>query len=389
MIVESLERRCLFSNLPTGFNDKVLATDIGSPTAIDVLPDGRALIAIKTGALRLVVHNAVQAKNVLSLPVDSAGERGLIGITHDPHFDTNHFIYIYHTVPASSSTAAFNEISRYTLNARVADPSSRVDILALNHLSAATNHNGGAMRFGSDDMLYVGVGENAKSSNSQSLENLLGKVLRIDVSHIQPGDPINDVAKLVPAGNPFATQTSGINGAIYALGFRNPFTIAVQPVTGTIFVDDVGSKTWEEIDRLLPGRNYGWPRSEGFAANGTPAQLGPGVYADPILSYNHHGGPAGGGNAIIGGAFYDPATAAAHPFPADYVGKYFYADYGHNYIRVFNPRHPGRLSFPDTSTPFEMTTAAQPTGVAMASDGSLYYIAEANGGELDELTYRA
>ena len=231
-------------------------------------------------------------------------------------------------------------------------------------------------------MLYVGVGENARTANSQTLGNLLGKVLRIDVANIDPGDPINDVAKLVPANNPFVSQTVGINGAIDALGFRNPFTFAVQPTTGTIFVDDVGSKTWEEIDRLLPGRNYGWSRSEGFAVNGTPENLGPGVYADPILAYNHHGGPAGGGNAIIGGTFYNLPAGATDPFPAAYDGKYFYADFGHDYIRVFDPKHPGRMSYPDTSSSFATDTASNPTGLTLAANGSLYYLANGNGGEL-------
>jgi glucose/arabinose dehydrogenase len=327
----------------------------------------------------------VLSKPVLTLTVDSNGERGLVGVTSDPKFNANHFIYVYHTVPAIGSSAAFNEVSRFTLNGNIAEPSSEVDILKLNDLSAATNHNGGSIHFGTDGMLYIGVGENAAPDNSQTLSNLLGKVLRIDVMHIKPGDPINDVAKLVPPSNPFVGSAQGINAAIYAIGFRNPFTFAVNPVNGEIFIDDVGESTWEEIDKLVPGGNYGWHHAEGFATTVPPAGLGPGVYQDPQLAYNHHGGPAGGGNAIIGGVFYEPTLETTDPFPAIYTGKYFYADYGHDWMRVFNPKDPGTLANPDTSSAFDTATEANPTGMALAPDGTIYYAAQADGGELVQI----
>ncbi len=383
--IELLENRNLFTALPAGFAQVVIANNIGSTTAVDALPDGRILVATQAGALRVVSAGKLLPTPVLTLKVDSTGERGLIGVTHDPNFAVNHFIYVYHTVPATKSMAAFNEVSRFTLDGNVAEPSSEVDILKLNYLSSATNHNGGAIHFGTDGMLYIGVGENAAPDNSQTLSNLLGKVLRIDVSEIEPGDPINDVAKLVPSSNPFVNQTTGINGAIYALGFRNPFTFAVNPINGTIFVDDVGESTWEEIDKLVPGGNYGWHHAEGFAPVVPPAGLGPGAYQDPQMAYNHHGGPAGGGNAIIGGLFYEPGAAATDPFPAIYTGKYFYADYGHDWMRIFNPKDPGDLATPDTSVKFDTTTQDNPTGMALAPDGSIFYSAQGHGGELVEI----
>jgi glucose/arabinose dehydrogenase len=382
---ESLETRLFFTALPAGFLQNVVASNIGSTSAIDALPDGRILVATQSGSLRIVSGGQLLAKPVLKLTVDDTGERGLIGVAHDPNFETNHFIYVYHSVPATASTAAFNEVTRFTLKGDVASPSSDLNILQLNHLSKATNHNGGAMHFGTDGMLYIGVGENADVDNSQTLNNLLGKVLRINVSQIEAGDPINDVAKLIPSSNPFVNQATGINKAIYALGFRNPFTFAVNPVNGTIFIDDVGESTWEEIDKLAPGGNYGWHATEGFATKIPVTGLGPGVYQDPQMAYNHHGGPAGGGNAIIGGVFYEPPAGATDPFPSTYTGKYFYADYGHDWMRVFNPKDPGTLADPDTSTKFDTTTEAQPTGMALAPDGSIYYAAQANGGELVQI----
>src|SRR5262249_47177920 len=124
-------------------------------------------------------------------------------------------------------------------------------------------------------------------------------------------------------------------------------TFAVQPGTGRIFINDVGETTWEEIDQSVPGGNYGWSggNTDGFGQS----PPGPGTYHDPLLAYNHSGGPAGGGIAIVGGTFYNPATAQ---FPASYVGKYFYADLSGGWIRVFDPANPGSASNPDTSSPF-------------------------------------
>ncbi len=370
--------------LPSGFEQNVIGSNIGPTTAVDALPDGRILVATQAGSLRIAVDGQVLPKPALKIAVDSFGERGLIGVTHDPRFLSNHFIYIYHTVPAAGSAAPFNEVTRFTLRGNVVSPSSRVDILKLNDLGRA-NHNGGAIHFGTDGMLYIGVGENAVPSNSQSLKNLLGKVLRIDVSRTAIGDPINDVAKLIPADNPFVRQAKGINQAIYALGFRNPFTFGVNSVTGEIFIDDVGESTWEEIDKLVPGGNYGWHHAEGFATSLPVTGLGAGTYQDPQLAYNHHGGPAGGGHAIVGGVFYEPAAGATDPFPASFDGQYFYADYGLNWMRVFDPSKPGTLANPDTSSAFATGLEAQPTGMAQATDGTIYYAAQANGGELVQI----
>src|ERR1043166_5085449 len=117
---------------------------------MDVSPDGRILVSIQTGDLRIIDGGVLQPTAFLHLTVDSNGERGLLGVTHDPHFATNHFIYVYHTVPAVGATPAFNQVSRFTANGDVVLAGSQVDILDLNSLSAATNHNGGALHFGTD-----------------------------------------------------------------------------------------------------------------------------------------------------------------------------------------------------------------------------------------------
>jgi hypothetical protein len=176
---------------------------------------------------------------------------------------------------------------------------------------------------------------------------------------------------------------SGINQLIYVLGLRNPYTFAVQPGTGTIFINDVGETTWEEINQSVAGANYGWSggNTDGFGQ--TPP--GPGVYHDPLLAYNHSGGPAGGGDAIVGGTFYNPATPQ---FPSSYIGKYFYEDLGGGWIRVFDPAHPGNAANPDTSTAFASGTPGGLRDLKVDSAGNLYYLA-GNDGSIEKISFPA
>src|SRR5262249_4717410 len=155
----------------------------------------------------------------------------------------------------------------------------------------ATNHNGGALHFGPDGKLYVGVGDNANGAQAQDLANPLGKMLRFNPDGSIPGD------------NPFCTTAGSLACAVWARGLRNPFTVAFEAGTGRMHIDDVGENTWEEIDAGAAGANYGWPASEG------PANVTAGVTA-PIFAYGHGSpdpsGPGGffTGIAIVGGAFY-------------------------------------------------------------------------------------
>ena len=118
-------------------------------------------------------------------------------------------------------------------------------------LSSATNHNGGAMHFGKDGKLYIGVGENANPAHAQNLDTYHGKLLRIN----KDGS--------VPEGNPFTTGSEQ-RKSVWAYGLRNPYTFSIHPETGRIFVNDVGQNAWEEInDATIGGRNFGWPTTEG------------------------------------------------------------------------------------------------------------------------------
>jgi glucose/arabinose dehydrogenase len=334
------------ATLPSGFTETPVAGGLTNPTAMAFAPDGRLFVCQQTGQLRVIKNGVLLGTPFLSVTVDSAGERGLLGIAFDPNFATNNFIYIYYT---ATTPAAHNRVSRFTANGDVAVPGSEVALLDLNNLSGATNHNGGAMHFGPDGKLYIAVGENANSANSQTLGNLLGKILRINA------DPNN----IIPSDNPFFNTATGNNRAIWALGLRNPYTFAFQPGTGRMFINDVGEVTTEEINDGIAGANYGWPTCEGVCSNPS--------FRNPVFTYGH-GSSATTGCAITGGAFYNPAVAQ---FPSSYTGKYFFADFCSGWIRLLDPAS-------NTATSFA-TGIANPVDLQVATDGSLYYLARGAG----------
>lgn len=328
--------------LPPGFVETPVATGLSRPTTFEFAPDGRIFIAQQSGQLRIVKNGQLLATPFLSLNVDSAGERGLLGVAFDPQFATNHYVYAYYTVPG---TPSHNRVSRFTANGDVVVPGSEVPILDLNPLSTATNHNGGAIHFGPDGKLYIGVGENANGSNAQSLNNLLGKILRINPDGT------------IPTDNPFYNTATGQNRAIWALGLRNPYSFTFQPGTSQMFINDVGENSWEEINDGIAGSNYGWPATEGPTTDPR--------FRAPISAYQH----SERGQAITGGAFYNPATSQ---FPADAVGDYFFTDLSAGWIHQLDPRT-GKV------TGFATDLPALTVAIGVDPAGSLYYLSIGSG----------
>jgi glucose/arabinose dehydrogenase len=329
--------------LPAGFVEALVTAGLSNPTAMAFAPDGRLFVCQQTGELRVIAGGILLTDPFVSVTVDSNGERGLLGVAFDPAFAVNHYVYVYYT---ATTPAIHNRISRFTANGNVAVPNSEWVLLNLDNLSTATNHNGGAIHFAADGTLFAGVGENANGANAQTLGNLLGKLLRINADGT------------IPTDNPFYGQTTGNNRAIWALGLRNPYTFAVQPGTGRIFINDVGQASWEEIDDGIAGSNYGWPNSEGPTEN--PLERG------PLYFYGHGSGPFVG-CAITGGAFYNPATSQ---FPASYTGIYFFADLCSGWINRFR-EGAGVTSF--------ATGIPNPVDLKVGPDGCLYYLARGVG----------
>ena len=310
-------------------------------------PDGRLFVCEQGGTLRVIKNDILLETPFLTVSISSGGERGLLGVAFDPDFATNHYVYVHYTAPTPT---IHNRISRFAASGDTAVAGSEVIIFDLDDLSNSKNHNGGAIHFAPDSTLYVAVGENEDTSNSQDLTTVLGKMLRINSDGT------------IPTDNPFYDSLAGNNRAIWALGLRNPFTFAFQPDSTRMFINDVGKKDWEEINAGIAESNYGWPRSEGPTTNPN--------FVSPVFAYeNDPVGSDTSGCAITGGTFYNPPTIQ---FPASYVGEYFFADYCTGWIRVLHPADSTASGF-GTGIPF-------PVDLKVSSDGSLYYLARNSGG---------
>jgi uncharacterized repeat protein (TIGR01451 family) len=334
---------------------------------MEFAPDGRLFISQKTGALRVVENDVLLPTPFLTIApanLNTAGERGLLGVAFDPNFATNGYVYVYYTTP---NPALHNRVSRFTadpLNPNVALAASETVILEITNLDPArTNHNGGAMHFGPDGKLYIATGENQNGNNAQDLNVMLGKILRIN-----PDGSI-------PTDNPFYGTATGNNRAIWAYGFRNPYTFAFQPGTGRLFINDVGEAVWEEINDGVAGSNYGWPYREGpdpYTPAVPPAPpynpIPPGFNpVDPLVAYDH--ATLGFSCAVTGGAFYNNSV---YQYPADYLSDYFYGDYCGGWIQRYD-------TATATSTPFASGLGFGIVDLKVSPSGLLYMINNTNG----------
>lgn len=335
------------TGLRAGFTKSSVAGGLTKPTAMAMAPDGRIFVAEQDGKLRVISKGRLLSKPFARFRVNSEGERGLLGVALDPNFSRNGYVYVYHT---TSWKPLHNRVIRLQAKGNRAKAGSRKLIFRLSNLTSARNHNGGALHFGKDGRLYVAVGDNARRENAQSLRNLHGKMLRINKNGS------------IPKTNPFYGRARGKNKAIWARGLRNPFSFAVQPGSGKIFINDVGQKTWEEINRGVRGANYGWPKYEGPERDRR--------YRGPVYAYRH-GSSAGRGCAITGGTFYNPSGSARNRYPKHYVGDYFFADFCSGWIRKLDLRTRKATAF--------ATGIRYPVDLKVARDGSLYYLSRGTG----------
>jgi len=308
---------------------------------------GRLFIVEKTGAIRILDLNtgSVLGTPFLTVPVDSSGERGLLGVTFDPDYASNGFFYIYRTV---ATPATHNVVERYQVssNPNLANAGSRQTVIDLDNLSGATNHNAGWIGFGPDNDLYIATGDNANSANAQTLSNLLGKILRIDVDGGLPYQ--------LPSDNPFVS-TPGARPEIFALGLRNPWRASFDSASGALFIGDVGENTIEEINLGQKGANYGWPNSEGPSSN--PA------FVNPIAFYGRSVG-----NSVTGGYVYNGESDGLN-------GQYFYTDFGSH--RLFTLRFDGAnwISTDRTSqVQTNVGTINNPSSFGEDGRGNLYVV---------------
>lgn len=299
-----------------------VVTGMDFPIFLAPVPDttGRVFVVERAGRIRILspANGVIAATPFLDLTgqVSTDGERGLLGFATAPDFATSGRFYVYLTV--ADGTIEVRRYQTLANNRDQADPASGDAILRIAH--PRTNHNGGWLGFGPDGMLYIGVGDgggaNDPDNNGQNRSTLLGKMLRIDPSSDGfPNDPDRDYA--IPAGNPFTSPNAP---EVWAFGLRNPFRNSFDPLTGNLYIGDVGQDRVEEIDLARAGEaglNFGWPIMEGTQVFRGPANT-PGL-TPPIAEYSHGAG-AREGSSVTGGVVYRGPLESLR-------GEYLFADF--------------------------------------------------------------
>jgi uncharacterized repeat protein (TIGR03806 family) len=220
--------------------------------------DQRLLIVEQPGKVKSLKNGESQATLILNLQdrvtaISPGGdERGLLGMAIHPRTSNRVFLSYTTREPLRSRISEF----RYDLASNRIDPASESIILELPQ--PFSNHNGGDIAFGKDGMLYIAFGDggsgNDPQGNGQSLNTLLGKILRIDIDHAKP--------YTIPTSNPFANRNDA-KKEIFAYGLRNPWRFSFDRLTGELWAGDVGQGKYEEIDLIESGKNYGWNTMEG------------------------------------------------------------------------------------------------------------------------------
>jgi glucose/arabinose dehydrogenase len=395
----------LSAAVPARFTDSLVTAILG-PTAIAFTPDGRLLITTQGGTLRVFAAGGLLPTAALTIPANqicSNSERGLLGVTVDPAFADNHFIYLFYTRPTPTGTCPttgltrpVNRVSRFTLpDTNVVDPMTEM-VLVDNMPSPAGNHNAGDVQFGRDGYLYISIGDGGcdyannsgcAGSNDAARDQhvLTGKILRItSAGGIPPTNPFQGAG--TARCNVTGMTTPGNRcQETFAWGLRNPFRFAFDPNNaGTrFFINDVGQGLWEEIDLGQSGADYGWNCREGAHANSTsgPCSPAPPGMVDPIFEYRHGlQVPATTSptncNSITGGAFVPNGL-----WPG-FDGKYLFADFVCGWIFQLTDNGGGSFAAADFATGLGNSSAVALRFGPHGSTQALYYTTYAAGGQV-------
>jgi glucose/arabinose dehydrogenase len=301
---------------PGSLRLKPVVTGLDSPLYVTHARDGtnRLFVVEQPGRIKVLQPLSTIPSLFLDIvaKVASGGERGLLGLAFHPSYAANRRFFVYYTRQPDGATV-LSEFQTSVMDPNVADPTESVLLVMAQPFS---NHNGGMIEFGPDGFLYIGKGDggsgNDPANRAQNINDLLGKILRIDVD-------IPNLPALYssPPSNPFFGATPGLD-EIYAVGLRNPFRFSFDRATGQLIVGDVGQSAREEIDIVTLGGNYGWRVFEGTLCTGLgPAPCGSPGFTGPIAEYDHSGGRC----SVTGGYVYRGTRETL------LVGTYVYADF--------------------------------------------------------------
>jgi len=328
--------------VPGGFVNDTLVTELSEPTSMAFLPDGRLLITEqRTGKLRLFVQGHIAAKDPVFVVPDLVAdtyERGLQGVAVDPGWPLRPWVYLYY-----NRVGGFCRLVRYRARGDLAEPSgeglSLGDSLVLLDDIPDENgdHNGGCLRFGPGNYLYVSVGDDEVVCGASDSTSLRGALLRLDVSRL-PDGPGGQVPRdlITPAMNALVASHPNAR-LVWAYGLRNPWRYGVDPVTGAIYAADVGRDLYDELNEVLPGDFLGWPYREGPEIHNIPecpewGGVGANDFKRPLVAIVHRPGP----QAVNTAGMYRPVPDATDNWPQNYYGYYgdvFYGDYFAGYLR--------------------------------------------------------
>jgi len=371
------------AQLPSGFTDQLVANGLSQPTSFAFLPDGRVLVTEQTtGRIRLIVGGTTVSAPVATVTSLTTGaERGLLSIAVDPGWPARPYVYVHHT-----QTGNVIRILRFTGTGDLSNASSTNLTLGSaytvlgNLQDNAFNHNGGTLRFGNDGMLYLSLGDDATGCPAQDSTQLLGCILRLDVSRLPAGSggpPLRSL--LEPGDNPFKSSPDSDAHLEWAYGLRNPFRFQIDRGSNGLLVADVGEGTWEELDLLHSGDNGGWPFYEGLGTLGWAGcnePAGSGRYAQPIDAYDHSEGLVIIAAGVYRHAFHSPQ------WPAAWDGNAFYADFYQGFMRMLHlgPNGWERVSAPGQPDATHWATGlAQPVDFQWGPDGHLWWLSMSNG----------
>src|ERR1051325_7798554 len=313
-----------------------VVSGLSRPLYVTGAKDGTARLFIveQRGVIKVLQPGSNTPTTFLSITnkvLNDFGERGLLWLAFHPNYAIDRRFYVNYTRQGDGATV----IAQYRVSGTNANSAGTTEKILLVVPQPFANHNGGMLEFGNDGFLYIGLGDggsgNDPDNRAQNVNELLGKILRIDVNHSNGSVPYSS-----PSDNPFFGSTAG-RDEIWAFGLRNPWRFSFDRSNGKLYVGDVGQDEIEEVDIITRGGNYGWRVFEGTRCTGNdPGLCDPNNYLFPIAQYDH-------GNpevrcAITGGYVYRGARGAVSS------GAYIFGDYCSGEIYSLNPPAAGGLT---------------------------------------------
>jgi glucose/arabinose dehydrogenase len=329
------------------------APSLKSPVFLTYARDqsGRLFIVEQPGTIRILEKGKLLEAPFLDIKerVLFGGEQGLLGLAFHPAYRLNGRFFVNYTRKDDGATV----VAEYRRSEQ-ADRAGREERVLVSIPQPYPNHNGGMIAFGPDGYLYIGMGDGGSrgdpQNRAQNKNDLLGKLLRIDVNNLVPYG--------IPTDNPFVGGKE--RPEIFAMGLRNPWRFSFDRETGDLWLADVGQNKWEEVNVVRKGGNYGWRVMEGVHCFNLPEPCGKENFTSPVLEYDHQGGRC----SIIGGYVY-----RGRAIPA-LVGTYLYGDFCSGEMLLVRTNQGGQVS----GEPWVLKTNASISSFGEDENGEIYLL---------------